>query len=102
MKKIKLRLKEDLAGKWYWFLTSKNGRPIDGSTEAYSRKIKAIEAFNVATKMRFELFGITIPPLVVKSGYDFYRFISEDQIVITRPSEAAKKAYLQKKAAKKK
>lgn len=96
MKKIKLHLKETVSGEWYWYVAGKNGKIVDGSTESYTRRMKAIEGFNTATRLRFELFEIPIPANVVKSGYDFYRFLSEDQIVVTRPSAEAKKMHREK------
>lgn len=91
MKKIKLHLKETVAGEWYWYVAGKNGKIVDGSIESYSRRMKAIEGFNTATRLRFELFEIPVSPGIIRSGYDFYRFLKDDQIVVTRPSSAEKK-----------
>lgn len=96
-KKTKLHLREDLDGKWYWVINSGNGKTVDGSTESFSRRAKAIENYNTATRLRCELHGLIIPAEVRRAEYNFFIFLSEDEVVETRQSAENKRLHAEKK-----
>lgn len=101
-KKTKLHLREDLDGKWYWLINSGNGKAVDGSTESFSRRAKAIENYNTSCRLRMELYGVPIPKAIEKAEYNFFIFLQEDEVVETRQTAEAKRLHAEKKLAAKK